>query len=197
MSDELLRSAFSDTHPRRQMSSGRVGSVTRESSVEDLIETLLRWSIHEASSAEVSYDAARSVAEAEDAEWVMALACLLPDASAHDIEEVLERAAPDIGVPVVPRGHPEAVLAAVFAMVRRCVAGHLAERHLARWMHTVIGHDGAKELQLLVVLDDVYDEVEYSSDTIESVDAKVRAEAERLAHLHPRLGRHTSAPNRR
>ena len=161
--------------------------MTRDGAVEDVVETLLRWEVDEVSSAEVVGDAARAVADADVDEWVVALACLPSDASANDIEDVLERVAPDIGFPVVPKGNPEAVLAAAFVMVRRCAAGHIAERDLARWMHTVIGHDRSQELERLVVLDDVYDTVEYSSDTIGSVDAEVRGEVDRLAHLYPHV----------
>lgn len=61
----------------------------------------------------------------------------------------------------------------------------LAERDLARWAHSVIGHGRSDDLELLVSLDDVYDTVEYTGDTIESVDSRVRAEAQRLVGLHP------------
>lgn len=153
--------------------------------LEDLVETLLRWSVEKMSTAEVVSDATQLVAEGSVAEWVVALACLPPDASATDVEDALGRAIPEIDVPVVPRGNPEAVLAAALAMVRRCLMGHVAERDLARWMHTVIGHARSEELEPLVVLDDVYDSARYTSDSTASVDARVRAEAERLAHLHP------------
>lgn len=155
--------------------------------LEDLVETLLRWSVEEVSSAEVVSDATQLAAEGSVAEWVVALACLAPDASANDVEDVLDRAAPEVGFPVAPRGNSEAVLAAALAMVRRCLAGHVAERDLARWMHTVIGHDRSEELELLVVLDDVYDTISYSTDTVATVDARVRAEAERLLELHPHV----------
>lgn len=153
-------------------------------STEDLIETLLRWSFRDVSSAEVVDYAARVVAEAEVAEWVTALACLPPNASTNDIEDILERTGPDIGVPLVPRGNPEAALAAASVMVQRCAAGKLPERDLARWMHTVIGHESSEELELLVGLDDAYDAVDYSSITVESVDAQVRAEVDRLTDLY-------------
>lgn len=153
--------------------------------LEDLVETLLRWSVDEVPSAEVVEDATLLVAEGGQAEWVLALACLPPDATADDIEDVLAASPPDLGFALVPRGNPEAVVAAGLAMVRRCVRGQLAERDLARWVHTVIGHDRSPDFELLVVLDDVYDCVEQSTDTKESVDARVRAEADRLVRLHP------------
>ena len=53
------------------------------------------------------------------------------------------------------------------------------------WPFSVV-MDG-EELEQLVILDDVYDNAEYSSDTIESVDAQVRAEADRLVHLRPHV----------
>lgn len=154
---------------------------------DDLLETLLRWGVNEASSADVVSDAARAAAGDDAPQWVVALACLPPDASANDIEDVLEGTPADVGYSLVPRGNPEAVLAGAFAMIRRCLAGHLAERDLARWAHSVIGHGRSDELELLASLDDVYDTVEYTGDTIESVDTRVRAEAQRLAGLHPRV----------
>jgi hypothetical protein len=170
--------------PPLNPASGRIDLVTRSSSLDDLVETLLWWSVDHASSTVVVHDAAQAAAEDDVPEWVIALACLPADASAHDIEDVLDRGCPELAFPVVPRGNPEAVLAAALAMIRRFAAGRLAERDLARWTHDVIGHGRSKELERLVSLDDVYDTVKYSGDTIESVDAEVRAEADRLLHLH-------------
>lgn len=146
---------------------------------------LLLWGLDDVSSAEVVNDAALAVADDDVAEWVLALACLPLGASANDIEDVLERNPPDIGFSLVPRGNPEAMLAGALAMVRRCVAGRVAERDLARWAHAVIRHGRSEELEPLVSLHDAYDTAEYTGDTIESVDARVRAEADRLARLHP------------
>jgi len=167
--------------------SGSVHPVALEGSLDDLVVTLLMWSVDEVESEKVVHAAAQSVAAGETAEWVVALACLPPDAASNEIADVLDRVPPDLPFAVMPRGNPEAELAAAYAMVRRYVEGRVAERDLVRWMHSVIGHDRVDELELLVVLDDLYDDVEYSSDTTESVDAEVRAEAIRVAGLHPHL----------
>jgi hypothetical protein len=159
--------------------------VPEDESTDGLVQTLLRWSVDEASSAELVNEATRMVADGDVAEWVMALACLPPDASAIDVENALDVTPPEVGFSVVPRGNAEAVFAAALAMVRRCVRGQLAERDLARWMHAVVGHDCSEDLEPLVVLDDVYDTIEYTSYTNESVDARVRSEADRLDRLHP------------
>ncbi len=149
-----------------------------------LDETLLRWGLHEVTSAEVVQDAAVAVAQGVGAPWVLALACLPSDASANDVEDALEETPADGRVPFLPRGNSEAVLAAGFEMARRCVAGRLGERDLARWAHAVIGHGRSDELEALVRLDDAYDTAHYSDLSIESIDKRVRADAERLVRLH-------------
>ena len=47
--------------------------------------------------------------------------------------------------------------------------------------HVVVGHSGTDEAQLLVALDDAYDEVQYLVETIEDLDRSVYQEARRLA----------------
>ena len=146
-----------------------------------LVETLISWSVDAASSTEVVRAAAVAVAEGVDAPWVVGLACLPPVPAANDVEDVLDSSPPDLDVPVLPRGNPEVVLAAAMVLVRRCRAGHMTERDLARWAHDVIGHDRSAELEPLVCLDDSYDIAEYFGDSIEAVDDRVLAEVERLA----------------
>lgn len=149
-----------------------------------LHETLFRWSANGASSTEVIADAATAVSVGVDEPWVVALACLTPDASGYDVEDVLTTTPPRLDVPVLPRGNPEALVAAAMAQVRRCSAGQLRERDLARWAHEVIGHGRSDELELLVSLDDSYDTAQYLGEAVESVDAQVRVEVDRLVGRH-------------
>ena len=79
------------------------------------------------------------------------------------------------------RGSAVAQLGAVRAMCRRCLDGSVSPCALARWAHVVVGHTGTDEAQLLVVLDDAYDEVQYAVETSEDLDRSVSEEARRLA----------------
>ncbi len=153
---------------------------------EELVETLLRWSLDEASSTAVVRDAAAAVAQGETAAWILQLACLPLSASVDDVEDALASTPADLGARLVPRGNREAVAAVGLAMVRRCVAGDLAERDLTRWAHAVIGHSRVYEFEGLVSLEHSYDVAECGGGSTEAVDARVRTEAVRLAgHLYP------------
>jgi hypothetical protein len=79
------------------------------------------------------------------------------------------------------RGSAVAQLGAIRAMCRRGLDGSVSPRALARWAHVVVGHAGSDEAQLLVALDDAYDEVEYAVETTEDLDRSVSQEARRLA----------------
>ena len=63
------------------------------------------------------------------------------------------------------------------AALRRWVNGELSDRELSSWAHAHIGHEGAKELQDLVVADDLLDELEYTDAT----EASVRDDLDRIA----------------
>jgi hypothetical protein len=76
-------------------------------------------------------------------------------------------------------GH-SGLVAAVKALSARALAGRATPRELAFWAHSRCGHDRLPLAERLVLLDDVYDCLEYSDQTVEETDADVLAEARRI-----------------
>lgn len=51
---------------------------------------------------------------------------------------------------------------ALDAMLHRVQAGQIGARELARWAHRHIGHEGDRDCQMFVELDDMYDTLDYA-----------------------------------
>lgn len=91
-------------------------------------------------------------------------------------------------------------------MVRRFAEGSISGRDLARWAHTHIGHDGPGDCEPFVLLDDIYDTVDYGAYDMADADVWTAAEANAFLAGLPSPG-HTqvyhsaadvpSAPSRR
>jgi len=77
------------------------------------------------------------------------------------------------GLPYFERGTAAGKRAAARVMAAACVRGDLAPHELARWMHSTFHHGEDDELELLVVLDDRYDELAWASETEEDLDRLV------------------------
>ncbi|MBR7743749.1 hypothetical protein KC207_10655 [Phycicoccus sp. BSK3Z-2] len=71
-------------------------------------------------------------------------------------------------------------VAAARAMCRRLVTGTITPRELTRWAHSAAGHDGAENLQPLVLADDEYDDADELASSTADIDEKVREEAAAL-----------------
>jgi hypothetical protein len=76
-------------------------------------------------------------------------------------------------------------VAAARAMCRRLLHGEVTPRELVLWAHQTIGHEGAPRLQLLVELDDLYDEIGYIGETVEELDVATLAEARSIVEGRP------------
>lgn len=105
---------------------------------------------------------------------------------APDFRAKVRAALEEQGLPAHEPHTDEAQLAALRALARQMLADRLPPRELARWAHVSIGHSGPVAAQTLVELDDVYDEMPWTSATVEETDAKVRAEARRLIESSPK-----------
>ncbi|MFF5178503.1 hypothetical protein ACFY2Q_10830, partial [Micromonospora sp. NPDC000316] len=103
-----------------------------------------------------------------------------PTATDQDLLQWLEPTLDELGLTSYPRGSEDVEDAAVRIMASRLLAGALSPRELARWTHSAIGHDGTPHAEELVMLDDVYDMLEYCEETEAEIDARVLAEARRL-----------------
>lgn len=90
-----------------------------------------------------------------------------------DMDDEIVAALAEQGRPLPPRHTPEAQEAAVVAMARHALRGHVSPRDLARWAHETIGHDGVAMAQALVDLDDRFDTVDYSNESLEILDGEV------------------------
>src|SRR5690606_22090132 len=55
--------------------------------------------------------------------------------------------------------------------------GKLTVRELSTWAHQVIGHEGEDDLQPFVILDDIYDDWEYSGQDLPSLELVTRKAA--------------------
>ena len=115
---------------------------------------------------------------------------MLAGASARDsifeLEPLILKAVAELEVGDVLEGPPQ--LGALVVMARRHLEGNVSARDLASWAHTHIRHDGPLECEPLVVLDDMYDTVEYSIYNEEELDRWTTAEASALVHGLPSPG---------
>lgn len=96
--------------------------------------------------------------------------------SGHQIAEVLQAALEELAIDYRPPGSVAGREAAVRAMAARLLNGDVSPRELTTWAHRKFGH----ELPLaepLAVLDDVYDTLPYTDDSVDDVDAEVHAAA--------------------
>jgi hypothetical protein len=98
-----------------------------------------------------------------------------------DVDELLEQALTEVGLPYFEPHSHEATEAALAVMARRTLSGEVSPRDLASWSHRAFGHDGLAMGARLADLDDMYDTIEYTALTPAYVDACVIDEARRIA----------------
>lgn len=67
--------------------------------------------------------------------------------------------------------------AGLAASLEQFLDGELSLRELSTWAHQTIGHEGEDDLQPFVVLDDIYDDWEYSGQDLAYLDSVTRKAA--------------------
>ncbi|WP_435233155.1 hypothetical protein [Micromonospora aurantiaca (nom. illeg.)] len=147
------------------------------------------WSIRQGTAAEVIEAACDCLVAGVDSPSLRILAGVSPSADSQELIQWLEPTLDELGLTYFPEGGQEGEDAAVRVMATRLLAGALSPRELARWAHSVIGHDGAPLAEELVLLDDDYDTLEYGEETEADIDARVLAEARRLTRAARRRRR--------
>jgi hypothetical protein len=90
-----------------------------------------------------------------------------------DADDAVRDALAEQGRPLPERDTREAQQRAVAAMAVSVLAGTVSPRYAAAWAHRSIGHTGLALAQPLVEMDDRYDTVGFSNDTVEAVDHAV------------------------
>ncbi|GGO10902.1 hypothetical protein [Micromonospora parathelypteridis] len=138
------------------------------------------WSIRHGTAAEVIEAVCDCLVAGVDSPSLRILAGVSPSASSHELLQWLEPTLDELGLTFFPEGSQEGKDAAVRIMATKLLAGTLSPRELARWAHSVIGHDGTPLAEELVMLDDIYDMLEFCEETEADIDARVLAEARRL-----------------
>ena len=117
---------------------------------------------------------------------VVALACqtVTSATSPFELDELVVRAREELGMTVLD--HDARLLRVAQAMVRSWGRGEVDDRELASWAHSLIGHQGPDVVERLVIIDDVFDCLECTSETPESIHQNlVRIAAELSAMADP------------
>ena len=160
-----------------------------DGAVAELFDSAALWLLGSARSEPVIRAACEVIAAGIEGPHLLMLAATSVNewVSRWEFDPLVARAVAEAGHVLPARGSEQAQSAAATAMARRVLRGEVTCRRLASWAHRVIGHEGALDLQRLVVLDDEYDLVEYDLveymgpvDRMADLDAEVRAEARRL-----------------
>ncbi|MGH8892473.1 MAG: hypothetical protein ACRDWY_04080 [Actinomycetes bacterium] len=117
------------------------------------------WRVSPSGAATVVIDAATECLVAgEDTPTLRELAGASPRASAFILEPLITDTVNELGM--ADLFGADVQVEALRAMLRRLLAGKIAVRDLASWAHREIGHDGARDCQPFVVLDDEYVDAE-------------------------------------
>ncbi|MEU5565581.1 hypothetical protein [Micromonospora musae] len=144
-----------------------------------LQDATIFWSIRQGTVAEVIEAACDCLVAGVDSPSLRILAGVSPSESDQEMLRWLEPTLDELGLTFHPQGSQDGENA-VQIMAARLLAGAVSPRELARWAHSAIGHEGTPLAEELVMLDDVYDTLEYCGETEAEVDARVVAEARRL-----------------
>lgn len=106
------------------------------------------------------------------------LAGASPRDSMWEVEPLIRDTADELGLSAVFEENTQR--GALEAILRRYVAGALAPREVAAWAHANIGHDGPRECDPFVNLDDMYDEMDVLGYSERDLDDRMAAEASAL-----------------
>ena len=144
-------------------------------------ESVALWAAGAEDASSVVSAACDALVAGENSGPLAVVAGLPPGASSFDLEDGLEEAMADLGLPYAPPRTFEARVAGARVMASRCIGGRLAPRELVRWMHATFRHGQDRELEPFLVLDDEYDIVEDTGRNVDALDREVVAEARRLS----------------
>jgi hypothetical protein len=138
------------------------------------------WSLDAIPSEAIVDAATNALVAGLDSQSLRVLAGTLPAAAAVEVPELLPRAMRELGLPFFARGGTDGQLPAARALARELTAGAVSARALVARMHRVFGHDTHALIEPLVILDDVYDILEYTGQDEADVERQVLEAAERL-----------------
>jgi hypothetical protein len=146
-----------------------------------LREDAVLWTVGEVTTRELVLSACDALVDGLDSQALRLLAGASESTSAFDIDDLLRALAPELGYGAISHGSVEGRIEAARVFAARCVRGELPPRELAGWMHERIRHGHPdRRVEALVVADDEYDTLEYSSQSEAQLDARVVAFARRL-----------------
>jgi hypothetical protein len=103
------------------------------------------------------------------------LAGLSPGGSFYEVEPAVNAALEELEIGDLLDTNAER--AGLEARLGLFLDGNLTLRELSTWAHQTIGHDGEDDLQPFVLLDDIYDDWEYSGQDLVYLDLVTRKAA--------------------
>jgi hypothetical protein len=159
--------------------------VNRDEATAELANATALWSVRYLRAADVIRVACDALVAGLDGDALRMLAAVPYRNADDELPQALEAALNELGLDYYAPGSRNGQTAAVKVLAARVLAGALPPRDLASWAHRTIGHGQLPLAEGLVELDDVYDCVEYSDQTLDEVDADVVAEARRIVDSHP------------
>jgi hypothetical protein len=154
--------------------------VNRDDAAMELGNAAALWSAGYLSAADVVRAACDGLVAGLDGSALRMLAAVPYQNADDEAPEVLEAALDELGLEHHARGSQSGLVAAVKALSARALAERVTPRELASWAHRRIGHDRIRLAERLVELDDVYDCLEYTDQTVGETDEDVLAEARRI-----------------
>lgn len=153
---------------------------------ERLTEAIATWRLRLGDSRAILGRAATDLLAAGDVRAsVVELASLYSDDSAYAVDAVIERLVDELDL----HGALSTDLAVLAArqVCRDTISGAMSERQLADWAHQYFQHQsGVRLIDELAILDDDYDVLEWTGDTVDSLNARVREVARSILQLGDR-----------
>lgn len=141
---------------------------------EQLREDAILWTVDEVTTVELVRSACDALVDGLDSQELRLLAGANGSTSNFEIDDLLRAIASDLGFKMWPHGSEGARFAASLVLAARCVAGQIDPREFAAWMHERIRHGHPdRRVEALVSLDDRYDTVNYTGESIRAIDGAV------------------------
>jgi hypothetical protein len=148
--------------------------------VEEFRDVVALWQVGWRSAEDVVRAACDLLVAGVDGPAMSRLAAASVRTADDEVPVLLEEAMTEIGLEHHDLGSDGALEAGVRAMAALTLSDELSPRELARWAHRSCGHERLALAEELVMLDDVYDCLEFTAETEADVDEQVMAEARRL-----------------
>ena len=142
--------------------------------VNRMVEAIAWWRVRLPDARAILEQAAVDLlVEGDDHPTVAEMAGMYPDESAFFVDALVERIVEELDLHV-PLALDQEIVAAR-RICRSVISGELSPRELTSWAHQQFHHESKVDLiNELAVLDDDYDEIEWSSATLDSLDLRVR-----------------------